>query len=312
VGGLPANLPASLFVVLHQDPAYASRLPELLTRRGQLRARHPVHGETIAPGKIYVAPPDMHLMVRPGFVEVVRGPKENGHRPSVDVMFRTAARAYGPRVAGVLLTGYLDCGTAGLLSIKARGGLAVVQDPRDAAVAEMPLSALKHVEVDHMLPVREMPELVARLSTEPVAAAPAEHVSGALLELEGDEPGVPAELVCPLCQGRITESQVNGFQVFRCHVGHAFSLESLAVEQADEVERALWAASRALEESAALSHRLADSSFGRMKRKFEEREESQAEQAELIRRLLLAGAQLRPTDVRDPKEEVVEAPPQNR
>ena len=132
VAGLPADLPAAVFLVLHMQPGFRSVLPELLSRRGPLRAAHAIHGEPIVPGRIYLAPPDNHLTLRPGGLQVVRGPKENGHRPSIDALFRTASVAYGPRVIGVVLTGYLDCGTAGLLSIKARGGKAIVQDPRDA------------------------------------------------------------------------------------------------------------------------------------------------------------------------------------
>src|SRR5262245_25058272 len=133
VAGLPADLPAAVFVVLHTSPTMPSILPELLAKRGPLPAMHAVHGQRFENGRIYVAPPDNHLLVRPGYVQVVRGPKENGHRPSVDVLFRSAAASYGPRTIGVVLTGYLDCGTAGLLSIKARGGIGVAEDPQTAA-----------------------------------------------------------------------------------------------------------------------------------------------------------------------------------
>ena len=293
--GLPAELPASVFIVLHQEPDFASRLPELLSQRGPLRATHALHGEEIVPGRIYIAPPDNHLMLRPGYVHVVRGPKENGHRPAVDALFRTAAMVYGPRVVGVVLTGYLDCGTAGMMSIKARGGLAVVQDPRDAAVPDMPQSVVTHVSVDHVAPLRDIPALIARLVTEPASTEPA-RVPGALMEMEGDEPGLAAEIVCPMCLGKLTESRLNGFQLFRCHVGHAFSLESIATEQADEVERALWAAVRALEEGASLSRRLASSANGQLRQKFEEKVDAQAQQAQVIRRILLGGGMLTHVD----------------
>jgi two-component system chemotaxis response regulator CheB len=305
VAGLPSDLPASVFIVLHLDPGFVSKLPELLSQRGPLRATHAVHGEAIAPGRIYVAPPDNHLMLRPGYMHVVRGPKENGHRPSVDALFRTAAMVYGSRVVGVVLTGYLDCGTAGMMSVKARGGLAVVQDPRDASVSDMPQSVVTHVAVDHVASLRDIPGLIARLVAEP-ARAEAAHVTGALMELEGDEPGVAAELVCPTCQGKLTEARLNGFHLFRCHVGHAFSLESIAAEQADEVERALWAAVRALEEGAALAGRLASRADGRLRQKFEEKQEAQAQQAHVIRRILLGGGGLSRTDARDADASVPE------
>jgi two-component system chemotaxis response regulator CheB len=298
VAGLPADLPAAVFIVLHLEPGFASRLPEMLSARGPLRAKHAMHGEPIAPGRIYVAPPDNHLMLRPGYLHVVRGPKENGHRPAVDALFRTAAMVYGPRVIGVVLTGYLDCGTAGMMSIQARGGVTVVQDPRDAAVPEMPQSVITHVAVDHVVPLDGMAGLLARLVREPAGPLPG-HVPGALREMEGDELGVAAELVCPICQGRLTETRHDGFEMFRCHVGHAFSLESIAAEQAEETERALWAAVRALEESAGLARRLAAGASGYMRQKFEEKEETQSQQAAMIRRILLRGNMLSRADAED-------------
>jgi two-component system chemotaxis response regulator CheB len=295
VAGLPRDLEAAVFLVLHTRAGFASTLPELLSQRGPLRATHAVHGESITPGRIYVAPPDNHLMLRPGYLHVARGPKENGHRPAVDVLFRSAAASYGPRVIGVVLTGHLDCGTAGLLSIKARGGLAVVQDPRDAAVPAMPASAAAHVAVDHVAPLRALPALVARLVREPAGPWPTQ-LPGALAAIEGAETGLAAELVCPSCQGKLTQAQLGGFRLFRCHVGHAFSLESIAAEQAESVERALWAAVRALEESAALSGRLALTSHGELRQRFAEKKDSQGQQADLIRRILTHGGRLSPED----------------
>jgi two-component system chemotaxis response regulator CheB len=295
VAGLPADLPAAVFVVVHARAGVESRLPELLTRRGPLRARHAVHGERIAPGRIYVAPSDDHLLLRPGYVRVVRGPKENGFRPSVDALFRTAAIAYGPRVIGVVLTGNLDCGTAGLLSVKARGGMALVQDPREAMVASMPRSAIEHVAVDHVAGLASLPGLVTTLVAQPPGPPP-ESVPTEIEELEGAEPGMAAEIVCPICQGKLTETVVGGFSSFRCHVGHSFSLESVAAEQAEEVERALWASVRALEESARLARRLAAGSIGDMRDRFAEKEETQMHQADVIRRLLLAGEMLTEND----------------
>ena len=295
VSGLPADLPSAVFVVLHTAAGFASSLPELLTCRGQLPASHAIHGEAIAPGRIYVAPPDTQLMVRQGYVEVVRGPKENGHRPSVDALFRTASTAYGPRVIGVVLTGYLDCGTAGMLSVKARGGIAVVQDPLDAAVPEMPSSVIKHVAIDHVTSLREIPRLLTTLAWEAAGEWPA-HFRPELLQIEGAQLGGPAEMVCPACNGMITESELGGFQMFRCHVGHAYSLKSMSMAQAEEVERALWAASRALEEAAALSLRLASRSGDGMRQRFLEKAGAQAHQADVIRKLILTGDRLSPDD----------------
>jgi two-component system chemotaxis response regulator CheB len=158
---LPADLPAALFVVMHVPPYAASRLPEILQRSGPLPASHARAGELIAPGRIVVAPPDRHLVLRRGWVELSRGPRENHVRPAIDALFRSAARAYGSRVVGVIMSGALSDGTAGLLAIKTRGGVAIVQDPSDAAVEDMPRSAMRIVSVDHVLPA---PAIAARLS----------------------------------------------------------------------------------------------------------------------------------------------------
>lgn len=309
VAGLPADLPAAVFAVLHMEPGFASTLPELLARHGQLRVGHAIHGEPVVPGRIYLAPPDNHLMLRPGFMQVVRGPKENGHRPAIDALFRTAATAYGPRVVGVVLTGYLDCGTAGLLSIKARGGKAIVQDPSDAQVTAMPRSAIEHAPVDHVVPLSEIAGLVARLAREPAGPWPP-HLPGVLSEVEGDEPGAAAEIVCPICHGKLTATEVNGYHIFHCHVGHAFSLESVAAEQAEEVERALWSAARALEESASLAGRLAAAAGGGdMRRRFAEKEQAQRQDADLIRRILLSSGLLARPDRSESGDAPVTAEP---
>src|SRR5262249_27247012 len=133
-------------------------LPELLSERGRMPARHPLHDERIVPGTIYVAPPDNHLLLRHGSMEVVRGPKEDGHRPAANALFRSASAPYGPRVIGIVLSGYLDCGIAGMLSIKARGGVSIVQAPDSAQLPEMPRSVIENVTVDHVIHPRELRE----------------------------------------------------------------------------------------------------------------------------------------------------------
>lgn len=291
---LPADLPASLFVVLHTSPAHPSHLPELLSGHGPLPASHPLDGEKIERGRIYVAPPDNHLIVRQGSMEVARGPKENGHRPAADVLFRTASRAYGPRVIGVVLSGYQDCGTAGMMSIKARGGLSVVQSPETATASDMPRSVLDRVMVDFVASPPELPGLLVRLAAQP--AGPDGHPDDYIYQLEGAQPGKRAELVCPMYEGVLSEAQPGEFRLFRCHVGHAFSLESLVREQSEEMERALWAAVRSLEESAALSLRLSAREGGELKRRFAEKAKTQNEQADLIRHILLHGTKLSPAD----------------
>jgi two-component system chemotaxis response regulator CheB len=166
VNDLPADLPASVFLVLHVPAQNPSLLPQILNRSGQLKAVHPSNGEAIQQGCIYVAPPDRHLLVEQGHVHLVRGPKENRLRPAIDPLFRSAAAAYGPRVVGVVLTGSLDDGTAGLLAIKRLGGVAIVQDPHEALYPSMPLSALEHVAVDYRLPVSAIGPLIVSLTRE--------------------------------------------------------------------------------------------------------------------------------------------------
>ncbi len=288
-GELPADLPASIFVAIHTAPGFLSSLPELLSQRGPLPAVHPVHGAEIVPGRIYVAPPDNHLLVRHGYVDVVRGPRENGHRPAIDPLFRSASWAYGSRVVAVVLSGYLDCGTAGMMSVKARGGIAVVQDPATAVAPNMPRSALARVDVDHVVKPAELPGLLTRLAQQPARdekAAPTPKLDA----LEGRRKGAAAEVVCPSCHGVLTEADVGGFRHFRCHVGHAFSLESLVREQSEDVERALWSAVRSLEEGAALSRRIAGSqSSAELRGRFADKQQELLQQAELIRRVLLRG-----------------------
>jgi two-component system chemotaxis response regulator CheB len=293
---LPADLPATIFVVQHMAAGFGSRMPELLSARGPLRASHPLDGEVPSRGRIYIAPPDMHLTLRGEHMSVARGPKENSHRPSVDVLFRSAAQAYGARVIGVVLTGHLDCGTAGLFSIKARGGIAIAQDPSDARVPAMPESAIASAQVDHVVTLAALPSLLERLTREPVVQPPTQ-LRSETLELEGELLGAPAPLVCPLCQGVLTESDEQDFALFRCHVGHTFSLRSMVLEQAESLERALWSAVRALEEAAALTRRLAQGSRGDLRTRFEEKELDQRQQAAVIRDLLLRQGRLSVDDV---------------
>ena len=302
--GLPADLPAAVFVVLHV-PAYgASVLPGILSRRGPLPAVHPTDGEPIRLGHIYVAPPDHHLLVEKGRVRLTRGPHENGHRPAVDILFRSAALAYGPRVVGVVLTGTLDDGTAGLYAVKQRGGLAVAQDPEDALFASMPRCAIESVSVDHIVPMTEIGPTLARL-----VRLPAPEESKALMPpdlgtetkvaefdmgaIETPREGKPSGYACPDCHGTLWEVQEGELLRFRCRVGHAFSPESLLAAQSDALEEAFWTALRALEESAALADRLhgraADRGHGLAADRFREQAADARRRAAIVRQALLGG-----------------------
>ncbi|HEX8499644.1 MAG TPA: chemotaxis protein CheB [Pyrinomonadaceae bacterium] len=270
VGGLPADFPGSVFVVMHAAPDSPGVLGQILDRSGPLPAANAVNRERIVPGRIYVAAPDRHLLLEPGVVRVTHGPKENRFRPAVDPLFRSAAQTYGPRVVGVILTGGLDDGTSGLWAVKRLGGLAVVQDPDEAFMPSMPLSALRGVEVDHTLPLAEVAPLLARLASTSVAEqggyeVPEElniEVSIAKEERARDEDvfklGEPSIYACPECHGTLLRLEESGRTRFRCHTGHAFSADSLLSELTQTIEATLWSSIRAIDESAMLLRHLAE------------------------------------------------------
>lgn len=303
VEDLPPDLPAAVFVVLHIAPDGYSALPAILSRSGRLPASHPADGEVIRPGRIYVAPPDRHLAIKNSHIHLSRSASENGHRPAVDVLFRTAARWYGPRVAGVVLTGNLDDGTAGLAAIKKCGGVAVVQDPQDADYPSMPRSALANVEVDHIVPVARVGDLLDHLLHEPRPAG------GGLCDKVEEEPeamGIwedpqssgsePSNLTCPECGGTLFEKPGERPIHFRCRTGHAYSPESLLSKQFHSLEGSLWAALRALEENASLSRRLEQRSreHGNLfsSNRYEKRAQEAEKHAEALRKILIEDREL--------------------
>ena len=251
---LPADLPAAVFVVLHISPTSHSVLPDLLSRAGKLPARHPADGEAIMPRQIYVAPPDMHLLVHPGCVLVRRGPYENRTRPAIDPLFRSAAVAYGSRVVGVVLSGMLDDGAAGLQAVTICGGLSVVQDPEDATWPEMPRNALQRHYPDHVATAARIGPLLADLARTPAGESPPVPRTLAVETLiSGQEPaavgekmrlGHPADMSCPQCGGVLNEVNAEGSTRFRCQIGHGFTAEGLLAAQNDELERALESAMR--------------------------------------------------------------------
>lgn len=269
VRDLPRDLRASVLLVLHISRG-RSMLPEILSRSGHMPAAHPADGEPLQYSRIYIAPPDHHLIVKDGATRVVHSASENGVRPAVDPLFRSAARNYGSRVIGVVLTGALDDGAAGIVSIKDAGGITLAQDPQEAFSPGMPRSAIATGKVDHVLPLRDIPILLAALVEEEAAAPvpPRELTHLRAMEPDlgearlavhsADRPGTPAVFSCPECHGTLWELDQGGILRFRCRVGHVYSPDSMLSAQTDEVDRALWTALRTLEERAALAHKLAE------------------------------------------------------
>jgi two-component system, chemotaxis family, protein-glutamate methylesterase/glutaminase len=301
VAKLPKDLPAALFLVLHLSPHGQSALPEILTRAGPLPAFHPRDGAPIEPGRLYVAPPNRHLLLTDRQVRLSLGPRENHTRPAIDPLFRSAAMHFGPRVIGVVLSGFLDDGAAGLAAIKSRGGITVVQDPTDALHDGMPRSAISVGTPDHVVPISEMAELLVKLVGEPAADEERFPVpdwlrietriseeEARLSSIETVEKlGDPSIFVCPECKGALFEVDSENLLRFRCHVGHAYSVGSLEAHQNDDIEGAMWVALRALRESAMLSRRLAKRAHSQGRHRAAATHEAQAaqreHQAELIR-----------------------------
>lgn len=288
VGRLPADLRAAVFVVLHIPPSGTSVLPAILQRRGQLPAVHATDGQEIEHGRIYVAPPDNHLLVQSHEIRVVRGPHENGYRPAIDPLFRSAARSFGPRVIGVVLSGVLDDGTAGLAMIKQAGGRTLAQDPDEALYPMMPSNAIEFVAPDRVLPAGELGAAILELTKEAVPAM-AHNTDDPMLDeaflkidrgsSEQPQPGDPSGYTCPACGGALWEADEGGIARFRCRTGHGFSPETLLAEQSHVVEAGLWSALRALEERAAMSRRMAARFRARGRRLTAERFERQANAA---------------------------------
>jgi two-component system chemotaxis response regulator CheB len=269
IGALPASLPACVLVVVHSAPHGGSLLPDILQRVSKLTVAVASDGDAVRRGRVYLARPDRHLLIDGRRLVLGRGPRENGFRPAIDPLFRTAAREFGSRVIGVVLSGALSDGAYGLSAIKAAGGVAIVQDPREACVATMPLNALNEVAVDYMLPAAEIAGVIARLvrtnrgqggspmpartqNPEPQLASQPTDVA----EMNGRF-GPPSGLTCPDCGGALWEIDDGRVVRFECHVGHQYAGESLDAGQRDAIDGALWTAVRVLEEHADLKARLA-------------------------------------------------------
>jgi two-component system chemotaxis response regulator CheB len=297
---LPPGLPASLFIVSHVPPGSRSILPEILSRSGPLLARHPADGESFYPGQIYVAPPDQHMLLEvEARIRLTRSPRENHHRPAIDPLFRSAARHYGPRVIGAVLTGALSDGAAGLLAVRSAGGLAIVQDPRDALASAMPENASQIAGADYVVAAAGLGPLLVDLIqgpapakgesavADPVGQMPAVVTRDMERQAHNERRGQVSVFTCPECGGALWQMNENQLIRFRCHVGHVYNAEALMAEQSEALEAALWTAARTFKEKGILARQLAAREHLRGAAAVAGRFEEQAEQAERYGRLIV-------------------------
>lgn len=303
VSQLPATLPAAVLVVQHLSPESSGEaLINRLNHNTELLCQLATDQAHLKAGQLYLAPPDHHLLVRENHLIVANGPRENGFRPAADTLFRSAAVTYGSSVIGVVLTGMLHDGTAGLDFIKRCGGTAVVQDPADAEFSSMPESALRNVDIDYSVPLSEMGallvELTQRASPRPapmnipkdlqVEAAIAERVVGTTEEIQ--EIGQQVPLTCPDCGGSLWEMKAGNVLRYRCHTGHAFTAEALLEAEHESLEETLWVAIRMMEERKNLLTSMASRGTGHWSVQQEERIEELKMHINRLREFLLNSA----------------------
>jgi two-component system chemotaxis response regulator CheB len=300
---LPNDLPAAVFVVIHTAAEGPRLLSDVLSRMSSLPVAYAADGDPIRNSRVYLAPPDHHLLLDEGRVRVTRGPRENRHRPAIDPLFRSAARAYRSRVVAVLFSGLLDDGTAGVKVVGRNGGVSIVQDPEEARFAAMPRNAVRNDSPQYVLPVRQIGPTVVELvvkgkrrggQDESLDSELDNEVKIAEVDMQAIEhkkSGAPSAYVCPECNGTLWEVREGELLRFRCRVGHAYGTESLLAAKNDELESALWTALRTLEERAALHQRLAkhaaERDNPRVAKHFRGSAEDMQRQAQSIRSLLL-------------------------
>jgi len=302
VGQLPADLPSAIFIVQHMAPQNTG--VALLNRLGRHKNFHcalATDGEKFRAGGIYIGPADYHLLVKKDHLLVTKGARENRYRPGIDPLFRSAAATHGPHVIGVLLTGVLDDGTAGLMAVKKCGGITIIQDPKDAAYPEMPQSALNNVGVNHCVPISEIGGLLERYAHEHpgksksipqsirIEAEIAERVLSDVDRVSGLGGQVPYN--CPNCGGILWEMTEAGLMRYRCHTGHSFTAKALLTSQTERIEETLWVSLRMFEERKNLLNNLAKNErYPSMKRKYLEQAKSNDVHIERIRAMLLSEA----------------------
>jgi two-component system chemotaxis response regulator CheB len=263
VAGFRPDFGAPVLIVLHVSPRHRSLLPDILSAAGPVPAQHAQNGETLEPGRIYVAPPDHHLLVDGSQIVLTRGPKENHYRPSIDLLFRSAAYHFGNRATGIVLSGSLSDGSSGLFSIKRAGGIAVIQDPSEAVYSSMPLSALRQVDIDYTLAAAEIGLLLNELvreptPNEPTGAGPYRLALKQEVDFAAGKPEAtmnivqnhdPSPYTCPDCAGVLFRVHEGIQDRFRCHTGHGFSAAALFSEYFESMEGKLWESLRAMQET---------------------------------------------------------------
>jgi two-component system, chemotaxis family, protein-glutamate methylesterase/glutaminase len=302
IAELPSDLPAAIFIVQHLAPENTAAA--LLARLGRHKAfdcKLATNGERFKAGRIYIARSDYHLLVKKNHLLVTKGARENRYRPSIDALFRSAATTHGPRVIGVVLTGMLDDGTAGLIAIHKCGGVTVVQDPKDATYPEMPQSALNNLSVDHCVPIAQIGGLLAKLSREHpgkpkripadirTEAVIAERVLSDVAEVNGLGTQVPYN--CPNCGGVLWEIDDPSMTRYRCHTGHSFTTQTLLTSQSEKIEETLWVSLRMFEERKNLLNKMAaGQTKGHLQQSYAKRAKETQKHIERIRAIMLAPA----------------------
>jgi len=260
------EFPASVFVTIHRPPDFRSSLDELLMRVGPMPARFASDRERFRKGHIYIAPADRHLLIEGDRIALGSGARENNSRPAIDPMLRSMAVCCGGRAIGVVLTGTLGDGASGLWAVDRSGGITVVQDPDDAAFAEMPSNALKKVRPDHIVRLADMPTLLASLAHQPAGetgpvpdnvAFEVEIARGGSSTVDRmDKLGRRSVFACPDCNGVMWEIDEENLVRYRCHIGHAYTAEVMSLALDESLRRALASALRTLEDRVALAQRL--------------------------------------------------------
>lgn len=286
VAGIDSRAPAAWCVVLHTD-ARPSYLPGILAKAGHLPADHPRQGQQLSPGRIYVAPPDYHLVIKDGAARLSRGPRVNWTRPAIDPLFCSAAEYFGARTIGVILTGNLNDGTLGLHEIRRRGGLAVVQDPMEAESPGMPTSALAQAGADHCVALAEMPGLLCRLAAEVANSDKSIGIPSADVA-DGARLARPEHISCPDCGGAMARDTRRATPLYRCHVGHALTPETVLHAKHHALEAKLGACLAILNERAELCRFMNETGqyTGREASVYEALRAQSLEQADAIRKLL--------------------------